>query len=55
MCKATSDELQLSTGNMQKYIGGPTTLRIVQHILQDEMDTGSKTTFSDAMEARVYF
>lgn len=55
MRKATSDGLQLSVDNMQKYISGPATLRTVQRILQDEMDTSSKTTCPDAMEARVRF
>lgn len=55
MCKASSDDLQLSADNMQKYIGGPATLRTVRCILQDETDTGSKTTCPDAMEARVHF
>ena len=43
MREATSDDLQLSTKIMQKYIGGPATLRRVLHILQDELDRGFRT------------
>ena len=55
MCKATNDDLKLSTENMQKYIGGPTTLRIVLRVLQDELDRGFRTIYLEAMEARVCF
>ena len=55
MHKAASDDLQLSTKNMQKYIGGPTTVKIVLHKLQDELDKGFRTIYLEAMEARVRF
>jgi len=55
MHEATSDDLQLITENMQKYTGGPATLRKMLHMLQDEIDKCSNTTCPDAMEARVGF
>ena len=55
MRETTSDDLQLSVDNMQTYIGGPVTLKTTLRMLQDEMETGSKTKYPDAMEARVHF
>lgn len=55
MREATSDDLQLSTKNMQKYIGGPATLRTMLCMLQDELEKGSRNIYLEAMEARVHF
>ena len=55
MRKATSDDLQLSKENMQKYIGGLATLKTLWHILQDELNKGFITIYPEAMEARVHF
>ena len=55
MREASSDVLQLSIDNMQKYVSGPTTLKRMLHNFQDKMDIGSKTTCPDVMEARVHF
>lgn len=53
--KANRNHLQLSMDNMQKYIGDPATLRIVQSIPQNDANKGSKTTCPNAMEERVHF
>jgi len=55
MCEAISDDLQLIIENMQRYMSGPATLRIMLHVLQDELDRGFRTIYSEAMEARVCF
>lgn len=55
MREATNDDLQLSTENMKTYIGGPTTVRTMIRILQDELEKGSRNIYPKAMEARVYF
>lgn len=55
MHKASSDDLHLNAENMKMYIGGQSTLRIVLHMLQDEMDKGFRTIYPKAMEARVRF
>ena len=47
--------MELSAHNMQKYIGGPIMVNTMLHMLQNELDTGSKTIYLDAMEARVFF
>ena len=38
MLEATSDDLQLSIENMKKYISGPTTLKTMLTMLQDELE-----------------
>lgn len=53
MQEATKNDLQLTIVNMQKYIGCPTTLGKMIHMLQDELDKGSKTIYLDTMEAGV--
>jgi len=55
MPEATSDDLYLSTENMQKYIDGPTTLKTMLRMLQDEMDIGSRTIYPKSMEERICF
>lgn len=55
MHDATSDDLQLSGNNMQKYIGGPTTLTKTLCMLQGELDRGFRTIYLESMEARVCF
>ena len=55
MRKTTSDDLQLSAKNMQRYISGPATLKTVLHMLQDELDRGFMTIYPESMEARVCF
>lgn len=53
--EATNDDLWLSINNMDKYIGGLATLRTMLHRFQDEMETCSKATCLNSMEASVYF
>ena len=52
---ATREDLELSTHNMQKYIGGPIMVNTMLHMLQNELGTGSKTIYLDDMEARVCY
>lgn len=40
---------------MKKYIGGPIVVKAMLHILQDELDKGSKTINLEAMEARIHY
>lgn len=49
--EATNNDLQLSIEKMQKYISGPATLRTMLCILRDEMEKGSRSIYSEAMEA----
>ena len=51
----TNDDFELSAQNMQKYIGGPVMVKTMLHMLQDEMDKGSKTIYLETMEARVCY
>jgi len=53
--EATREDLELNAHNMQKYINGPVKVNTMMHMLQNEFDTGSKTIYPDAMEARVCF
>jgi len=46
----TNDDLDLSEKNMQKYIGGPITIKTMLHMLQDELEKGSKTIYPEVME-----
>lgn len=39
--EATSDDLEMSANNMQKYIGVPAIVKAMLCMLQDEMDKGS--------------
>ena len=39
---------------MQKYISGPTTLKTMLCMLQDELDRGFRTIYVEAMEVRVF-
>lgn len=55
MGEATSNDLQLREKNMQKYISGPTTLRKMLHMLQDQSNRGSETIYLDTMGTRVCF
>jgi len=55
MREANSDDLQLNTENMQKYISGPATLETMLRMLQDDLDKGYRTIYPKAMEERVYF
>jgi len=40
---------------MQNYIGGPVQIRKMFLMLQNKFETGSKSLYMDAMEARVLF
>lgn len=50
--EATNDDLELLTENMQKYVGGLVRVKTMLHMLQDELDKGSKTIYLEAMEER---
>jgi len=51
--EATRDGLDLSAPNMQMDIWGPVMVYTMPHMLQKEMDIGSKTIYPKVMEARV--
>lgn len=51
--EATRENLDLNTYNMKKYIDGPIKVNTMLLMLQNEVDTGSKTIYLDAMEARI--
>lgn len=55
MWEATINDLQWSAENMQKYIGGPNTLKTMLGMLQDELDRGSWTIYPESMEVIVCF
>lgn len=55
MLKATSEDFQVSTDNMQIYIVVPFVLMTKLRMLQDELDKGSISVQPEAMEARVCF
>jgi len=40
---------------MDKYIDGPLQARTMLHMLQVEVETGSKSLYHDAIEAIVHF
>lgn len=53
--EATREYLELSAHNMKNYIGGPIMVDTMFLMLQNDLDTGSKTIYRDVVEARVYF
>ena len=40
---------------MQKYSGDLVMVNAMLHMLQDELDTGSKTIYQEAIEERVHY
>lgn len=52
---ATSDDLQLSVENMQRYISGLATIKKMLCMLQDELDKDFRTIYPESMKARVRF
>jgi len=55
MPMATNIYLQVSANNMKMYIFGLALLRTELHMLQDELDRGSKSVYPEEMEERVCF
>ena len=55
MQEATREDLELNAHKMQKFIDGPIKFKTILLMLQNELHTGSKTVYPDAMEARVFF
>lgn len=53
--EATREDLEMNSHNMQKYTSGPVKVNTMLHMIQNELDTGSKTIYPDSMEARVRF
>ena len=53
--EATNDDLELNTPNIHKHIDGPVMVKTMLHMLQDELDKGSKTIYPESMEARVRY
>lgn len=51
----TSADLQVNANNMQMYIVNLALLRTKLHMLQDKLDQGYISVYSEAMEARVCF
>jgi len=49
------EDWELNTYTMKKYIDGLVKVNTMLHMLQNQLDTGSKTIYPDAMEARAYF
>ena len=47
--------MDLNAHNMQKYISGPIRVKTMFLMLWNELDTGSKTMYPGALEARVHF
>jgi len=48
---ATSDDLELSAKNMQKYIGGLAVVKTMVCMLQDELDKGSATLMPQSLSS----
>ena len=55
MCIATSLDLPISPNIMNKYVVGPTVLKIMMCMLTDELERGARAVYPNAMEARVKF
>ena len=55
MCMVTNTHSKISTDTMHQYVVGPTTLKVVMHVLSDDLDRGAITVYPAAMEARVHF
>lgn len=53
--EATRDDLGLSAHNMKKCIGCHVMVNTMMHMLQDELDTSSRTIYPEFMEARVNY
>lgn len=51
----TNPNLPISADIMCKYVAGLATLRMLLHILSDELDRGAQVVYLDAMEARFRF
>jgi len=52
---ATNVDLKVSADSMRMHIISPALLRTKLHMLQDELDRGSKSVYLEAMEARASF
>ena len=55
MHMVTSTHLKINTDTMDQYVVGPTALKMMMHMLSDELDRGAISMYSDATEARVHF
>lgn len=55
MCMVTSTYLEISTNTMYQYVTGPIALKMMMHMLLDELDKGAISVYLDATEARVRF
>ena len=51
----TSSDLAVSVDTMHQYVVGPATLKIMMHMLLDDLDRGARAVYPDAIEARVHF
>lgn len=49
------EDLELSSHNMKIFISVPVKVKTLLVMCQNELDTGSKIVYLDAMEARVHF
>jgi len=55
MCMVTSTHLEISTNTMNQYVAGPTGLKMMMHMLTDELDTKVISLCSDATKVRARF
>lgn len=49
----SGEDLEINKYNMQNFIDGPIEIRTIFIMLQNELNTSSKTVYPDSMEARV--
>jgi len=51
----SSPNIPISADIMHKYVAGPATLKIMMHMLPNELDRGARAVYPDAIGANVGF
>jgi len=55
MCIAIKIDLVINTDTMHQYVAGLATLKMMMHMISDELDKGAKWAYPDETEARICF
>ncbi len=55
MCMLTSTHSEIIIDTMHQYVDGLSALKMMMHMLSDELDKGAISMYADATKARVFF
>lgn len=53
MLISTCLDLAMSADITHKYVGSPTTMKTMMHMLSNDLDRGTREVYPDAMDSRV--